>query len=219
MLREQTQCTVTHVNAFLHTDGLESQTSKQLTPQIRDSCCLSCCCRSHQAHIFSKAVHAASHAHTIVCALFLLSCRTFDIGAGRYNSFAMTRPAIDRFGLFDENTYPSFFEDNGFTIRQGRMKPPMQPTTLQGVVMHHGKPHESSYSSGMHTKDDPAHAGAESTYVLPGNKGSMSTATTWHASGAAHLDLGPAVHSRLPSTRHFLYGGSQDNAYVIYCCC
>ncbi|WIA15604.1 hypothetical protein OEZ85_002231 [Tetradesmus obliquus] len=86
---------------------------------------------------------------------------TFNIGEGKYNSFAMTRPAINRFGMFDENIYPCFFEDNDFSLRQARMQPPMQPKTLEGVVMHHGKPHESSYSSGMRTSDDPAHADAE----------------------------------------------------------
>ncbi|WIA34946.1 hypothetical protein OEZ86_013227 [Tetradesmus obliquus] len=86
---------------------------------------------------------------------------TFNIGGGAYNSFAMTRSAINRFGLFDENIYPSFYEDNDFQLRQARMQPPMQPKTLEGVVMHHGKPHESGYSSGVHTPDDPTHKDAE----------------------------------------------------------
>jgi hypothetical protein len=95
------------------------------------------------------------------CALHWLCCRTFNIGGGAYNSFAMTRSAINRFGLFDENIYPSFYEDNDFQIRQARMQPPMQPKTLENVVMHHGKPRESSYSSGMHTPDDPTHGDVE----------------------------------------------------------
>jgi hypothetical protein len=88
-------------------------------------------------------------------------CRTFDIGDGIYNAFAMTRTAINRFGLFDENIYPAFFEDNDFQLRQTRMQPPLQPVVLRDVIMHHGKPQESAYLSGMATPDDPNHEHAE----------------------------------------------------------
>ncbi|WIA34956.1 hypothetical protein OEZ86_013237 [Tetradesmus obliquus] len=82
---------------------------------------------------------------------------TFNIGGGLYNAFAMTRSAVNRFGLFDENIYPAFYEDNDFQLRQARMQPPMQPKVLGDVVMHHGKPHESAYLTGMATPDDPNH--------------------------------------------------------------
>jgi hypothetical protein len=88
-----------------------------------------------------------------------VSRRTYDIGGGVYNAFA--RPAINRFGLFDENIYPAFFEDNDFLMRQARMQPPMQPVVLRDVIMHHGKPQESAYLSGMAMRDDPNHAQAE----------------------------------------------------------
>jgi hypothetical protein len=87
--------------------------------------------------------------------------RTFDIGGGAYNAFAMTRPAINRFGLFDENIYPAFFEDNDFQVRQERMQPPMLPVVLRDVIMHHGKPQESAYLTGMATRDDPNYEHAE----------------------------------------------------------
>uniref|UniRef100_A0A383VII7 Uncharacterized protein n=1 Tax=Tetradesmus obliquus TaxID=3088 RepID=A0A383VII7_TETOB len=69
----------------------------------------------------------------------------------------MTRSAVNRFGLFDENIYPAFYEDNDFQLRQARMQPPMQPKVLGDVIMHHGKPHESAYLTGMATPDDPNH--------------------------------------------------------------
>jgi hypothetical protein len=66
----------------------------------------------------------------------------------------MTRPAINRFGLFDENIYPTFFEDNDFQLRQQRMNPPMKVQVLPDVIMHHGKPHDKDYYSGIaHTPD------------------------------------------------------------------
>jgi hypothetical protein len=66
----------------------------------------------------------------------------------------MTRSAINRFGLFDENIYPSFFEDNDFQLRQQRMNPPMKVQGLPDVLMHHGKPDDQSYRSGIsHTPD------------------------------------------------------------------
>ncbi|KAF6251793.1 hypothetical protein COO60DRAFT_1557243 [Scenedesmus sp. NREL 46B-D3] len=70
---------------------------------------------------------------------------TFDIGGGLYNSFGMTRSAINRFGLFDENIYPAFFEDNDFQLRQARLQPPMQPKVLS----------DAAYLTGMATPDDP----------------------------------------------------------------
>jgi GT2 family glycosyltransferase len=72
-----------------------------------------------------------------------------------YNTFAFTRAALDRFGLFDENIYPAYYEDNDFQLRQNRTQPPMRVRVLPDVVMMHGQPTESNYSSGVHTADDP----------------------------------------------------------------
>jgi hypothetical protein len=77
------------------------------------------------------------------------------IGLGIYNAFGLTRSAINRFGLFDENMYPAFFEDNDFQLRQGRMDPPMRVQVFDDAVLMHGKPSENSYQSGVHTEDDP----------------------------------------------------------------
>uniref|UniRef100_A0A383VVC8 Glycosyltransferase 2-like domain-containing protein n=2 Tax=Tetradesmus obliquus TaxID=3088 RepID=A0A383VVC8_TETOB len=80
---------------------------------------------------------------------------TYPIGGGLYNSFGLTRAAIGRFGLFDENIYPAFFEDNDFQIRQARMQPQMRVQVLPDVIMQHGKRSEQSYRSGVHTSNDP----------------------------------------------------------------
>lgn len=72
---------------------------------------------------------------------------------GEYNAFAMTRSAIDRFGLFDENIYPVFYEDNDFQLRQTRMKPPLKVKVLKDVVMLHNKGTEGRYISGQYTHD------------------------------------------------------------------
>jgi hypothetical protein len=75
--------------------------------------------------------------------LTALYCRTWPIGLGQYNAFALTRSAANRFGLFDENIYPAFFEDNDFQLRQARMEPPMRVQALPDVVLMHGRPGES----------------------------------------------------------------------------
>ncbi|WIA35977.1 hypothetical protein OEZ86_004357 [Tetradesmus obliquus] len=80
---------------------------------------------------------------------------TYPIGLGMYNAFGLTRTALGRFGLFDENIYPAFYEDNDFQIRQARMQPPLRVTVLSDVIMQHGKQNEQSYTSGVHTADDP----------------------------------------------------------------
>ncbi|WIA41608.1 hypothetical protein OEZ86_008968 [Tetradesmus obliquus] len=87
---------------------------------------------------------------------------TYPIGFGIYNSFGMTRAAIGRFGLFDENIYPAFHEDNDFQIRQARMQPPIKVFRLPDVILQHGKRNESSYQSGVYTADDPNDAQRES---------------------------------------------------------
>jgi hypothetical protein len=79
-----------------------------------------------------------------------------------YNAFGFTRAALDRFGLFDENIHPAFYEDNDFQLRQSRMDPPMRVKVLHDVVMMHGKLNESSYLSGVHTADDTNAKGRES---------------------------------------------------------
>ncbi|KAF6252391.1 hypothetical protein COO60DRAFT_1553242 [Scenedesmus sp. NREL 46B-D3] len=79
---------------------------------------------------------------------------TFPIGLGQYNAFAFTRSALNRFGLFDENLYPSFYEDNDFQLRQQRLVPPLKLQGLPDVFMHHGKPQDTTYMSGVsHTPD------------------------------------------------------------------
>jgi GT2 family glycosyltransferase len=66
----------------------------------------------------------------------------------------MTRSALNRFGLFDENIYPTYFEDNDFQLRQQRMNPPMKVQVLPDVVLHHGKPQDRDYHSAiLHTAD------------------------------------------------------------------
>ncbi|WIA43700.1 hypothetical protein OEZ86_010130 [Tetradesmus obliquus] len=82
---------------------------------------------------------------------------TFPIGLGLYNAFAMTRPAINRFGLFDENIYPAFFEDRDFALRQQHMKPPMKVQVLPDVQLHHGKPQDRDYYSGIVFTADHEH--------------------------------------------------------------
>lgn len=74
---------------------------------------------------------------------------------GEYNAFAMTRSAIDRYGLFDENVYPAFFEDNDFQLRQGKMDPPLKAKMLGDVMMVHGKQSDGQYISGLHSAVDP----------------------------------------------------------------
>jgi hypothetical protein len=72
-----------------------------------------------------------------------------------YNAFGLTRSTLNRFVLFDENIYPAFYEDNDFQLRQRRMQPPMRVRVLPDVVMMHGQPSESTYTSGLHSADDP----------------------------------------------------------------
>lgn len=80
---------------------------------------------------------------------------TFPIGEGKYNAFGLTRAALARFGLFDENIYPAYFEDNDFEVRQSRMQPPMRVAVLPDAIMMHGKMTDNTYSSGLHLPDDP----------------------------------------------------------------
>lgn len=74
---------------------------------------------------------------------------------GEYNAFAMTRSAMDRFGLFDEKFYPAYYEDNDFQLRQSRMGPPLKVRVLSDVMMVHGKQSERIYVSGLQTAVDP----------------------------------------------------------------
>lgn len=154
-----TQCALMdqHAGCQPRVRGVQSSQHCSNSTLPRVSVCL--CRQVH--HDQTANIHKCLTLLSCFILLHWLCCRTFNIGGGAYNSFAMTRSAINRFGLFDENIYPSFYEDNDFQLRQARMQPPMQPKTLEGVVMHHGKPHESGYSSGVHTPDDPTHKDAE----------------------------------------------------------
>ncbi|WIA14795.1 hypothetical protein OEZ85_003279 [Tetradesmus obliquus] len=79
---------------------------------------------------------------------------TIDINMGIHNAFAMTKKGRDRFGLFDENIYPAFAEDDDFRVRQGRMVPPMKVYILRDVQLLHGAARTSQYMSGFHTTDE-----------------------------------------------------------------
>lgn len=74
---------------------------------------------------------------------------------GEYNAFAVTRSAMNRFGLFDENIYPAFYEDIDFQIRQRRMDPPLKVKTFYDVYMLHGKQSDGKYITGQDTPVDP----------------------------------------------------------------
>lgn len=85
--------------------------------------------------------------------LMMPACRTYPISGGLYTAFGLTRAALGRFGLFDENIYPAFFEDIDFQVRQTRMQPPMEVQVLPDVIMQRGKQIDQSYNSGVHMDD------------------------------------------------------------------
>lgn len=80
---------------------------------------------------------------------------TYPITDGLYNAFGFTKSALGRFGLFDENIYPAYYEDNDFKLRQSRMQPPMHVQVLHDVIMLHGKKGEQRYTSGVNLPNDP----------------------------------------------------------------
>jgi hypothetical protein len=125
----------------------------------------------------------------------LVGCRTWNIGLGVYNAFGMTRTALNRFGLFDENIYPAFYEDNDFQLRQKRMDPPMRVQVLNDVVLMHGKPGESSYKTSVFSEADPNDKPREEAMLtFVGQRADLSRAYVLRKWGCAGANWGSCAY-------------------------
>ncbi len=78
------------------------------------------------------------------------------MGPGGYNVFALSRGALERCGLFDENIWPAYFEDREmFNLRQSACN--LRTIVFDNVLMVHGETGVKPSSGVLKLRKDPVY--------------------------------------------------------------
>lgn len=109
---------------------------------------------------------------------------------GGWNVFALTRALVERAGLFDENIFPAYYEDDEYRIRLATLKPPGIIKVYSSAKAVHGAASNAGYISGISSISDAGYL----ERLLRGRKASECyLRAKWNVS-SVHTPGSPYMH-------------------------